>query len=305
MIKEKFVGVRPSYELVALFSLISKEDTAQDMDRHSIFERAMRYVAQLEDKSILKKAAKEPVDEIDIGQMPTSLKVKYDEVLFDEVLSIFREVFQIEKVKVAFLMKVTLMTYLLHVREGSPNRLIDLIKFPTNYKWDAFDWKQVYETSTHPDKVHLYEVSRMYLENVDQELNERLRETTNEQIQRISDYYNIHKHYPEKRGNFGKTNIVFISKVLAGLILGLSEMSEEREVEVALDYMKKEITKKATKSFEQTEKEAPGIDLTDHFWKNILEMPEEHIIAVEAHDPAQAATLRKYQKMAREAASNN
>ena len=286
MSKETWATLRPTDELIALYEAIKKEDPAQDLNRQATFDRAMRYVVQLEDKSVLKAAATQQLENVEAGDLPSSLKIRVDEALFKEVSDIVREVFQLGRVKIPFLMRVTLMAYLQHVRSENKAECFSGVEAICRFGIDPFDWKQVYEVSTDPNKGRLYELSRAYLETVDLELNERLREMTNRQIQGISDYYNIYKHFPEKRGNFAKTNIVFISKVLAGLILGLSEMVDPLDVEDVMEYMEKEIAASAA---------TPNAN--DPFWKNIIAMPEEQ---VEASDPKTIAWIRKMQGIARE-----
>ena len=77
--------------------------------------------------------------------------------------------------------------------------------------------------SKEPEKETLYRLARTYLEKIDPELEGKIREQVNEQIQRISDFYNSAKYFPPKRKSFGKTNIIFVAKVYAGILLFLAE----------------------------------------------------------------------------------
>ena len=72
---------------------------AQDTDRQSVFDRAMCYVVALDDRTVLRTEARQRIEKIDIGEAPAFLKVRVDAVLFEEVIKIFREVFQIERIK--------------------------------------------------------------------------------------------------------------------------------------------------------------------------------------------------------------
>lgn len=224
MTKEKYASVRPTKELIALFELINNVEVAQDNDRQAVFERAMKYVAE-SGISVLKIAEKSRVEETDIDEVPSSLKVRVDETLFKQLIEMFREAFQIERVKIPYLMRITLTAYLLHIQQKYKNTIINEINPLIEFGIDPLVFKQEYEHSDEPNKVELYKVSREYLENVNLELNRHLREQVNKQIQGFSDYYNIGKYYPKRGATFAKTNIIFISKVFAGLVLFQCDMN--------------------------------------------------------------------------------
>jgi len=218
MEKERYASVRPTPELLAVFEIINRIEVAQDTDRQAVFERAMQYVANGSGE-VLKTAARQKVEDVDVGEIPTSLKVRVDTVLFEKIVKMFREAFQIERIKTPFLMRVTLMAYLQHIKSESTETIIEEIEPLVQFGIDPLVFKQEYERSEEPSKERLYKVSRKYLEEVDIELNKYIREQVNEQIQDISDYYNISKYLPKRGTTFAKTNIIFVSKVLAGLIL--------------------------------------------------------------------------------------
>lgn len=223
--KIRYASVRPTKELLAVFELIKRVEDEQDTNRNSIFERAMHYVLALglNNEIILKNAAKKKIDIIDIDEVPTTMKVRVDPSLYDEVVELFRQVFHIKRVKTPYLMKITLMAYLSHIQDE--DIIVHEIKPYIKLGIDSLVFKQEYEHSSDVRKMKLYELSRVYLEEVDIVLNTSIREQVNKQIREISDYYNVTKYFPEKGGNFAKTNIIFVAKVLAGLILLHSEIN--------------------------------------------------------------------------------
>lgn len=233
MANEKYASVRPKRELIALFELINKIEGAQDTDRQSVFERAMQYVVK-SGTSVLRTAEKQRVEETDVGelQLPSSLKVRVDENLFKQTVEMFKEVFKIERVKIPYLMRVTLTAYLSHLQHEYKNTIITEIEPLIEFGIDPFVFKQEYEHSANPNKEKLYELSRKYLENVDVKLNKHLRDQVNKQIQGYSDYFNVSKYFPKKRAAFATTNIIFISKVLAGLILFQCEINGSDLLEI-------------------------------------------------------------------------
>lgn len=224
MSKEKYISVRPTDQLLSLFSVISKIDGAQDINRKAIFERSLRYVAKLEDFERLKVAASQKPPKIDVGEVPTSLKVRIsdDEDLLEEVIIIFRKTFELQRVKMSFLMKVCLMAYFNHLQETSQ---LNEVKQVGQAGIDGpLVFKQAYETYNGNDKEMLFQVCRNYLEETDTELNSIIRNQVNAQVDNIANYYNISKYCLPQSRNFAKPNIIFVTKVLAGLLITIAEI---------------------------------------------------------------------------------
>lgn len=89
---------------------------------------------------------------------------------------------------------------------------------------DSFVFKKEFDLSDYEKKQQLYQISRTYLEKNNQELNMNLRNQINSSIKKYSDYFNIEKYMPKRRKTLGTANIVYISKVLAGVLLTISEI---------------------------------------------------------------------------------
>ena len=117
---ERYASMRPTWEHISLFEVISHIEGAQDKDRAAVTERAMRYIDGLENyRSILTSAARLKMKQVEIIEIPASLKVRVDSQLFNAIIDKFRKTFNIERVKVPFLMRVILMAYWQHINSGT------------------------------------------------------------------------------------------------------------------------------------------------------------------------------------------
>lgn len=97
---------------------------------------------------------------------------------------------------------------------------IDLLVFKMEYEQFRRDNRQEAE--------RLYEACRRLLRQ-DGELYKKLSEDTAEWIRGVSDYYNAEKYQPRRGKTFATGNIIFFGKVLAGVMLVLTEI-EERDI---------------------------------------------------------------------------
>lgn len=247
---ERYASIRPTWEHISLFEFIGINESAQDKDRPAITERAMRYIESLDNyKSVLKSAARQKIEKIEDLEIPASLKVKVDSQLFNAIIDKFRETFNIERVKTPFLMRITLMAYWQYINSDTefiqeikePNDNISLassvrnegnreslnqVKQMIDFGIDFLVFKKEYDSCSDNNKEQLYLTSKKYLENYDPQLNTKIREQVNLQIKGYSDFFNIDKYYPKPRSNFGQCNIIFVTKVFAGLLITLSEIEE-------------------------------------------------------------------------------
>ncbi len=245
---ERYASIRPTWEHISLFEVISINEAAQDKDRPAVTERAMRYIESLDNyKNVLKSAARQKIGKIEGLEIPASLKVKVDSQLFDAIIGKFRETFNIERVKTPFLMRVTLMAYWQYINsdtefvqeiiesednisqassvrnEDSRETLINVNKIIA-LGIDFLVFKKEYDSCTDNNKELLYLTCKKYLENFDPQLNKKIRKQVNLQIRGYLDFFNIDKYYPKPRSNFGQCNIIFVTKVFAGLLIILSEI---------------------------------------------------------------------------------
>lgn len=227
----KYASVRPTKEIIALYSMVRDIEVSQDNDRQAIFSRALEYVDKVCETEMLKEAARMKINPSKEEYIPATMKVRVEPDIFERVTEKFRTAFEISRVKLSFLMKVVLKAYLMHLEEGKPDFIAQDVNAVLDIGIDCFVFKQEYEMSEYPDKEKLCRAARGYLEK-DKVLCDKLREQINGQIRRISDYYNVEKYCPKRRGNFAKTNIVFVSKVFSGLLLVLGEVNEWEKEEL-------------------------------------------------------------------------
>ena len=219
----KFLSVRPTNELLAAFAYADPQKLG---DRTIVLCRALQYVAENGSAEVLTRAAQEEIQIQEDVTLPTSFKVRLpaeEEETFSAAVERFKRAFELKRVRLKFLMIVSLKAYgSFQRRKAVGGTAAAMVGFGI----DPLVFKQEYELSKKPEKEALYRLARTYLEQADPELEGKIRQQVNEQIQRISDFYNSAKYFPPKRKSFGKTNIIFVAKVYAGLLLFLAETEQ-------------------------------------------------------------------------------
>lgn len=96
-------------------------------DRQAIFNRVLLHTRELTDKQLV-TAAKKVINVEEREDLPTSLKVRTNCELLDDVIAQFKDVFKISRVKASFLMRVTLTAnynYLVEEEEKECDNNID------------------------------------------------------------------------------------------------------------------------------------------------------------------------------------
>ncbi len=109
--EERYVSVRPTATIIILFERIFElEGGVEGFDRQAIFNRVLLHTRELTDKQLV-TAAKKVISVEEREDLPTSLKVRTNCELLDDVIAQFKDVFRISRVKAPFLMRVTLTAY--------------------------------------------------------------------------------------------------------------------------------------------------------------------------------------------------
>ncbi len=109
--EEKYVSVQPTATIISLFERIFElEGGVEGFDRQAIFNRVLLHTKELTDKQLI-TAAKKVIRVEERDDLPTSLKVRTNCELLDDVIEKFKDVFKISRVKAPFLMRVTLTAY--------------------------------------------------------------------------------------------------------------------------------------------------------------------------------------------------
>lgn len=133
-----YAVARPTKELLALFEKAKQlEPTTQDKDRNLIFDRALKYVSTITEEEWI-QTSKEKIKFDFEGEIPTSLKVRVlNEELYSNVINTFKTIFELERVKTPYFMKLCLLVYIhklnvkksdkLEVVENNPNPIISKI----------------------------------------------------------------------------------------------------------------------------------------------------------------------------------
>lgn len=220
MKEDKFLSVRPTAELLSAFTYADPQKLG---DRTTVLGLALQYVAENGSAEVLTRAAQEEIQIQEDVTLPTSFKVRLpaeEEETFSAAVERFKRAFDLKRVRLKFLMIVSLKAFGSAQRQEAAAKTAEhMVKFGI----DPLVFKQEYELSKESEKETLYRLAWTYLEKIDPELEGKIREQVNEQIQRISDFYNSAKYFPPKRKSFGKTNIIFVAKVYAGILLFLAE----------------------------------------------------------------------------------
>ena len=121
--EEKYVSVKPTTTIITLFErIVEMEGGVEGFDRQAIFNRVLLYSKDLTDNQLI-AAAKKVISVEERDDLPTSLKVRTNCELLDDVVERFKDVFKISRVKSPFLMRVTLTAYYNYLVEGNKNEV--------------------------------------------------------------------------------------------------------------------------------------------------------------------------------------
>ena len=119
--EEKYVSVKPTTTIITLFErIVEMEGGVEGFDRQAIFNRVLLYTKDLTDNQLI-AAAKKVISVEERNDLPTSLKVRTNCELLDDVVERFKDVFKISRVESPFLMRVTLTAYYNYLVEGNKN----------------------------------------------------------------------------------------------------------------------------------------------------------------------------------------
>lgn len=121
--EEKYVSVKPTTTIITLFErIVEMEGGVEGFDRQAIFNRVLLYSKDLTDNQLI-AAAKKVISVEERDDLPTSLKVRTNCEILDDVVERFKDVFKISRVKSPFLMRVTLTAYYNYLVEDNKNEV--------------------------------------------------------------------------------------------------------------------------------------------------------------------------------------
>lgn len=118
--KEQYISIRPTWDILAAFQEIARLEGAQNADRQAVYRRALSYVEAARDEEVM-LASRVGLRHIAVEKFPAStLKIRVEDAdLQEEVRKKFARVFSLQKVQFAYLVKVTLICYLRHIQKES------------------------------------------------------------------------------------------------------------------------------------------------------------------------------------------
>lgn len=218
----KILSIRPNLQISLLFAEI--QDYQETANRNEIVNSALE--KSIEQKVDWRVATKFKVDESseEIKQ-PDFMQIRVDENKYNLVVNEIKQAFDLKRVTAPYLIRLILVNYLLFLKNNGNKEVISTVEKIVDFGIDCLVFKNEYDRSEYAKKELLLVLSRKILE-LNSDLNIKIRSQMNERIRKYSDYFNIEKYYPRPRSDFGTCNIVFVSKVLAGLFLLISEVEE-------------------------------------------------------------------------------
>lgn len=229
---QKIVSLRPSQDLLELYAAIQvAEPEYPEKDRNSISARALEWFNDNQDEEIIREAVNYKLKKAYYlnGELPSSFKITLDMQSFElleESSKIIRETLSLKRTTITYVIKIVLRSYLLFLKKlDFPEVNID----ETIYLQDLLLLKasfEAYSCEKPEEKQTLLDLSRAILEH-NTEIYTKLREKYAKKCQLFSSLFlGDEKH----RSDFGKPNIRFLMKALAGFFLIQAEIQDEADI---------------------------------------------------------------------------
>lgn len=226
---------RANEENQYLFELQESLEREQDMTKRGMTNRFLKYAASAPKEELevakLQKSIGKPS-----GTTPNIAKIPVDDEIAEAVIKRFREVFDLERPQIRFVVRVSQYAYISHLRNEIKERpMFDVEAMEEEIEDDPYEKRILFDISDCPEKEELYEVSRAYLEEVDVKLWSLIRNATNAQVKSWTRAYRLERFIDSKGPMFGKTNIILHAKVLAGASIALYEAGYVSSVKIIID----------------------------------------------------------------------
>lgn len=216
---DKILSIRPNKQISTLFAEIQNY---QEVNRTEIVNRSL-------EKAISKKVDWRAISRLKIKEVevelvqPDFMQIRVEDSNYNIIVKEIKETFDLQRVTAPYLIKLLLSFYLTELRKKYDDIFIDIENI-VDFGLDCIVFKKEYDASEYASKEKLYELSRIYLEKCNPIMNKAIREQINSKLKCYSDFFNIDKYILKPRSDFGCCNIIYVSKVLAGLFLTLSEV---------------------------------------------------------------------------------
>lgn len=159
---ERYVAVKPTALIVDLFDKIGSMEGFQEQDRQSVFNRVLLRVCEMPNEKLV-IASKTKIGVEEEMDLPSSLKVRTNCELLNAANNKFREVFNIERVKASFLMRVSLMAYYLYLIEN--NRELGIVG-ETNDKYIQENMSDVESINSYTSMLMNKEKNEQYINRI-------------------------------------------------------------------------------------------------------------------------------------------
>lgn len=240
---EKVISLRPTNQIMTLFSEIKEIDTHLELDRSAIVKRALQLA--FNNTIDWQIVAKVKIGEGKITP-PDHIRFTIEGEQYQIITEQIRDAFSLQRVTAPYLIRLVLTNYLLSLKTEDKEKIITTVEERVELGIDCLVFKNSYDISDYNEKERILLLARKYLENYNIELNRTLRKQMDSRIKEYSDYFDREKYFPKPRSNFGTCDIRFISKSFAGLLLtlvetGVYEMEEIIQgLESVLGYLPKQ-----------------------------------------------------------------
>lgn len=219
----KILSVRRNKQISSLLAEI--QEYQGSVNRTEIINLGLE--AAVENIPKWKDVLKIKIKEIEFDtKQPEFMQIRVNENTYDKVAKQIKNSFGLKRLTAPYLIQLVLVNYLSMLKGSKKEEIINTAEQMINFGIDCLVFKNAYDVSDEDNKEELLDLVRKYLEKYNIELNEKIRSLMNLRIKQYSDFFNIEKYAPKRRSNFGTCDIRFVSKILAGVLLILSEIGE-------------------------------------------------------------------------------
>ena len=121
MNNKKYAAIRPTLEILQLFQKIKniENDKEQNIDRQSIYERALDYFNQSNCDIKLSRKYEVQFNQKDlIQELPSSFKLKVEDEILNQVKLKIKNEYNLQVVQFPFLLKIILKSYIQYISEN-------------------------------------------------------------------------------------------------------------------------------------------------------------------------------------------
>jgi len=225
---DQVISLRPNKQIINLFREIKIIEKHPESDRTAVVNRALKSASAantIDWKAVANVMANVKInEEVAKSTPPDHMKFRVDAEQYHFVAEQIKDAFSLQRVKAPYLIGLVLTYYLLDLQKQKSRDVIKSVKRMVDFGIDGLVFKFEWDVSDYPQKKNLLQLCRIYLESCNPHINDSIREQVNHRIKGYSDLFNADRCFPPRRRTLGTCNILFVSKVLAGLFILVAEI---------------------------------------------------------------------------------